>query len=140
VCHGGIAGVREIRVDAVTDWDGDGDAAEPLADEVDDLRAALLAEIQLAAVSGGGEAICYDGESYPYFFADTDGSGDCDATEADHANAFDDWTAALMRAAFNYQLAIKDGGAWAHNLDYTLQLLIDSIDDLGGDTAAYTRP
>jgi hypothetical protein len=45
-----------------------------------------------------------------------------------------------MKAAFNYQLSRKETGAWAHNFDYTAQLLIDSIADLGGSTTNLTRP
>jgi len=35
-------------------------------------------------------------------------------------------------AAFNYHFYIKEPGNWAHNTDYMAQILIDSIDDLGG--------
>jgi hypothetical protein len=45
-----------------------------------------------------------------------------------------------MKASFNYQLSRKEPGAWAHNFDYMAQLLYDSIADLGGSTAALTRP
>ena len=34
----------------------------------------------------------------------------------------------------------KEPGAWAHNFDYVLQLVIDSIDDLGGSVGGYIRP
>ena len=140
-CHEGVTSVRDIReLTNTTDWDGDGDATEPLADELDTVAQALLAEIQLAAVAQGGEPICYDAHAYPYFFNDTDVSGDCDAAEAIYPNLYTDWTPSLMRATFNYQLSQKEPGAWAHNFPYALQLLVDSADDLGGDTSAYTRP
>jgi hypothetical protein len=45
-----------------------------------------------------------------------------------------------MKAAFNYYLAHSEPGAWAHNFEYIVQLLIDSISDLGGDTSSYNRP
>ena len=45
-----------------------------------------------------------------------------------------------MRAAHNYQLQAKDPGAYAHNFEYVAQLLIDSIEDLGGDVAGVIRP
>lgn len=140
-CHPGVTDIHELRVAGdTTDWDGDGAADEPLADEIATVADALLAEIQLVAVAGGGEAICYDTHAYPYFFNDSDGSGDCDAGEAIYPNLYADWTPALMKATFNYQLSQKDAAAWAHNFDYMLQLLIDSVDELGGDVGAYTRP
>jgi len=140
-CHEGVTEARQIREETnTTDWDGDGDATEPLADELDTVAADLLAEIQLAAVASGGEAICYDAHAYPYFFVDGDGSGDCSGGEAIYPNLYADWTPALMKAAFNYQVSQKETGAWAHNFQYVQQLLVDSIDDLGGDVSAYTRP
>jgi hypothetical protein len=123
------------------DYDGDGSDTERLTDEVADIEAALLAEMQAAAVAGGS-SLCYDSSAYPYFFKDTNGSGTCDPDERTNANRFSAWTPALMKAAHNFQIAQKEHGAWAHNFDYTVQLLIDSIVDLGGAEAAagFTRP
>jgi hypothetical protein len=45
-----------------------------------------------------------------------------------------------MKATHNFQISQKEPGAWAHNFDYMAQLLIDSIDDLGGDVSGYVRP
>jgi hypothetical protein len=97
--------------------------------------------MQAAAVAGGS-SLCYDSSAYPYFFKDTNGSGTCDPDERTNANRFSAWTPALMKAAHNFQIAQKEHGAWAHNFDYTVQLLIDSIVDLGGAEAAagFTRP
>ena len=36
----------------------------------------------------------------------------------------------MLRAAYNYQLALKDPGAFAHNGKYAIQLLYDSVADL----------
>src|SRR5262249_36535057 len=36
----------------------------------------------------------------------------------------------LLRAAYNYQMASKDPGAFAHNAKYIIELLYDSIQDL----------
>ena len=46
------------------------------------------------------------------------------------ANAFASWTARLLRATYNFQLASKDPGAFAHNAKYIIELLYDSITDL----------
>ena len=45
-----------------------------------------------------------------------------------------------MSAACNYQLVAKEAGFYAHNPKYAVQLLIDSIADLGADVSAYARP
>jgi hypothetical protein len=123
------------------DYDGDGSSSERLTDEIAGIEAALLAEMQNTA-SAGGSSLCYDGNAYPYFFKDTNGNGACDGTEASSSNRFSTWTPALMKAAHNFQIAHKEHGAWAHNFDYMVQLLIDSIEDLGGAGAVggFRRP
>jgi hypothetical protein len=45
-----------------------------------------------------------------------------------------------MKAAHNFQIWVKEPGAWAHNTNYIAQLLIDSIEDLGGDVSSFKRP
>jgi hypothetical protein len=45
-----------------------------------------------------------------------------------------------LRATFNYQYAQKEPGAWAHNNKYIVQVLYDSIEDLGGDLTGLIRP
>ncbi len=38
----------------------------------------------------------------------------------------------MLRAAYNWKLVSSDPGNFAHNPDYTLELLYDSIEDLAG--------
>ncbi|MFZ2098403.1 MAG: hypothetical protein WAV05_17360 [Anaerolineales bacterium] len=45
-----------------------------------------------------------------------------------------------MKATYNYQMSVKDPGAFAHNAKYILQILYDSIQDVGGDVTNLTRP
>ena len=82
-------------------------------------------------------ALCYDANSYPYFFNDNNplNGGPCDAAEASFGNRFQGWTGPLMKAAHNFQIFQKDPGSWAHNFDYMAQLLYDSVEDLGGNPA-----
>ncbi len=40
--------------------------------------------------------------------------------------------ARLLKAAYNYQVSVKDPGAFAHNAKYIIELLYDSIEDLNG--------
>lgn len=137
-CHTGVTKPSEIRFTHTLDYDGDGNTTEPLADEISTLAAALLAQIKVEAAKGSVK-ICYSSTVYPYFLTDTDGNGTCDSGEAT-AYPTASWTAALMKATHNYQISQKEPGAWAHNFDYLAQLLIDSIEDLGGAVTAYKRP
>lgn len=125
VCHGGVTDPEAIRMTA-PDYDGDGNTTEGVAGEIETLTEALYAEIQKYAEAHGG-AITYDAGAYPYFFG-ADGK------------RYAAWTPRLLKAAFNYQYAHKDPGAFVHNPKYVVQFLIDSIKDLGGDVTGYTRP
>ena len=137
-CHADANGEpTAIRLVHSADYDGDGNTGEPLAAEIDGLAAKLLAAMQAVAPAPG---LCYAPGSYPYFFKDTNGDRACSATEAVASNGFSAWTAALSKAAFNFQLSRVDPGGWAHNFDYLAELLYDAIADLGGSTTGLTRP
>ena len=125
-CHAGQE-VDAIRFNTdTTDWDGDGNVTEGVKGEIDTLAEALYAQIQTYAEAHGG-AITYDAHVYPYFMG-ADGK------------AYAAWTPNLLRAGYNYQYVQKDPGAFVHNPQYVMQFLIDSIQALGGDVSAYTRP
>jgi hypothetical protein len=130
VCHTGLetqADLASIRMDS-TDYDGDGDTTEGIAGEVATMTEALYAAIQAYAESTDGVTpIVYDPASYPYFFDDA-------------GERFATWTPALLRAAYNFQYAQKDPGAYAHNPKYIIQILYDSIEHVGGDVSGMTRP
>jgi hypothetical protein len=104
------------------------------------LYAAIQAYCAAAADSGSppsGASYCaYNGAAYPYWYKDTNKNGMVDANESTPMK-FDSRSA---RAAFNYQYYQKEPGAWAHNNKYIVQILYDSIHDLGGDTTGLTRP
>jgi hypothetical protein len=53
--------------------------------------------------------------------------------------AYTNWTPRLLKAAYNYQVSLKDPGAFAHGNKYIVQLLFDSIEDLGGDVSGLAR-
>ncbi len=118
VCHGAVADAGAIRMGA-TDYDGDGDTAEGVKGEIETLHEALLATLQSLGV-------VYDAHSYPYWF---DAAGESYAA----------WTPRLLKAAYNCQLVAKEAGFYAHNPNYAIQLLIDSLADLGADVSGYTR-
>ena len=76
--------------------------------------------------------VVYESHSYPYFFIDTDANGEVDEGEAAFPNRYNAWTARLAKAAYNYQVSLKDPGRFAHGGKYVIQLLYDSIEDLNG--------
>lgn len=88
----------------------------------------LYAAIQAYAAGPPIEKpISYDAGAYPYWFNDN-GMG------ANFGNRYQDFNATLLKAAYNYQVALKDPNAYIHNGSYTQQILYDSIEDLGGST------
>ncbi len=126
-CHGAFEDVTAIRMDS-TDYDGDGDTSGGIASEVAGMANALYAAMQAYAERTEGiSPIVYDAGAYPYFFDD---AGERYAT----------WTPRLVKATYNYQYSQKDPGAFAHNAKYVLQVLYDTIEDLGGDVSGMTRP
>ena len=118
-----LEGVRNIRSSRI-DYDGDGDISEGMAGEVDTMMERLLITIQLyTALTDDTDMIAYDGGFL---------------NQADEK--YTTWTPDLLQAAYNYQYAAKDPGSYSHNPKYIMQLLYDSIDELGGSTRGMTRP
>jgi hypothetical protein len=68
---------------------------------------------------------------FPYFLADANGNGQADEDEINPGNRYAAWTPRLLRAGYNYHFSLQDRGNYAHNGRYVLQLLYDSLDDLG---------
>lgn len=129
VCHDGIEDPHDIRM-SETDFDGDGDVEEGLSGEVATMRERLYEALQRYAADVLGAPIIYDGHSYPYFFNDANGNGQVDEGEANFGNRYASWSPRLLQAAYNYQYAAKDPGAFAHNGKYILQVLYDSLASL----------
>jgi hypothetical protein len=100
---------------------------------------ALYGEIQTYAADKG-TPIVYDPGANPYFCVDADSDRKADRNEQGGRVRYNAFTPRLLKAAFNYQYAQKDPGAFAHNGKYVIQFLIDSIKHLGGDITPYTRP
>ena len=138
-CHGEANDVKDIRKSDV-DYDGDGDVEEGIYGEISTLKEVLYEAIQAYAAGTAGTALIYDSHAYPYFFNDSDGDGESGPGEAIYPNKYATWTPNMLKAAYNFQYAAKDPGGFAHNGEYVIQLLIDSIQAVGGSTAGYTRP
>ena len=128
-CHDNVATKSDLRTIRVTevDFDGDGDATEGIAGEIETVHTALYEAIQAYAAETVGTGTEYNAHRYPYWFT-PDGE------------RYNTWTPRLLQAAYNYQYAAKDPGAFTHNPEYLLQVLIDSLNDVGGDTSGMTRP
>ncbi len=131
---------KAIRIQTA-DYDGDGDTSEGIAGEIATLHGALAAAITAYAADTAGAAIVYDSHSYPYFFNDGNANGAVDEGEAVFPNRYASWTPRLLQAAYNYQFAAKDPGGYAHNPQYIIQVLMDSIQDItGSDQISVLRP
>ncbi|GAB1469853.1 C-type polyheme cytochrome OmcB [Chloroflexota bacterium] len=143
VCHEGVDTTEDLKdirmVSSANDYDGDGDVKEGMYFEIEGLQATLYAEIQKYSADKTGSGLLYDAASYPYFFIDTNGNGATDEGEVAYPNAYVTWTPRLLKAAYNYQVSLKDPGAFAHGNKYIVQLLHDSIADLGGDVSKMAR-
>lgn len=93
--------------------------------EIETLRARLLEAIEVYALRTRDVApITYQAES-PWF-VDEEGK------------RYRSWTPRLARAAYNYIYTGEKGG-YSHNPVYLLQLLHDSLSDLGTNMAGMIR-
>ncbi len=140
-CHENVASPEDLPLirDTEIDYDGDGDATEGFAGELETMGEVLYAALQAYAATNS-EPIVYDAHGYPYFFTDLNGDGVPTPDEANYGNRYVTWTPNLLRAGYNYQYLQKDPGAYTHNGFYVLQILYDSINAVGGDTSGMTRP
>jgi len=133
-CHEGVTTVEDLKntrmSGSLADYDGDGDVTEGIAFELDGLRGMLLQGLQAYASEVSGTPIGYNPAAYPYFFIDTNADGEIGDDEAVSDNGYNAWTGRLLKAAYNYQLSVKDPGAFAHGGKYIIELMYDSIEDL----------
>jgi hypothetical protein len=141
-CHDGVEGPEDlvnIR-EWEDDFDGDGDTTEGIAGEIATMEEMLYEAIQAYAAETVGTPIVYDPHVYPYFFVDSDGDGEVSPGEAIFPNRYASWTPRLLQAAYNFQYVQKDPGAYTHNGLYIIQVLYDSLEDIGVDVSGMVRP
>lgn len=133
-CHTGVTDIestKNIRMEgSLVDYDGDGDTEEGLASEIVGLQETLYAAIQAYTKDVTKAPIAYSPDAYPYFFNDTNANGTTEKEEAAFPNKYVSFTPRLVKAAYNYQLSVKEPGAYAHGGKYMIQLLTDSIASL----------
>lgn len=133
-CHEDVAAVEDLKnirmVSSAADYDGDGDSVEGLAGEISGMQEALYQGLLAYAKEVVGTGIIYDSATYPYFLTDADGDGAIDKNAEGGNVAYTTWTPRLLKAAYNYQVSLKDPGNYAHGNKYVIQLLFDSLEDL----------
>jgi hypothetical protein len=128
-CHK-TADLATIRMTSKEDYDGDGDVKEGIAGEIATYQEVLYKALQAYAKDVVKTGVTYDSHSHPYFFVDKDGDNKVDKDDKGASVRYTFWTPRLLQAAYNYQFAQKDPGAFVHNGKYVLQALYDSIEDL----------
>lgn len=145
-CHLNVVNygdLRDIRSHEA-DYDGDGDVTEGVDAEIRALHAALYAAMKDYAASVLDAPIVYTAARFPYYMNDTDGDGEVDEEEISGGNRYGSWSPRLVRTAYNYHYVQKDPGAFAHNPEYVVQILYDSLEDLSQavsvDMSSYVRP
>ncbi len=117
-----------IRI-ARQSYDGSGDTAKGISADIEANSDLLLEMIGAYADEVIGAPVIYDAGSYPYFFADANGDGAIDMADG-RPVAYSSWTPRSLRAVFNWKLVTADPGNYAHNPQYSLQLLYDAIADV----------
>jgi hypothetical protein len=120
-CHTDVTDVESLKnvrmASSGVDYDGDGDMTEGIYYETQGLQEMLYQALQAYGEEVAGSPLVYDAASYPYFFDDA-------------GERFAAWTPRLLKAAYNYQVSLKDPGEYAHGGKYIIALLYDSIEDL----------
>ncbi|MBK8418274.1 hypothetical protein [Candidatus Villigracilis saccharophilus] len=149
-CHEGVASVDDLKnvrePSSSKDYDGDGDKEEGVAFEIEGLQETLYTSIKTYATEVVGTGIVYDAATNPYWFVDADGDGAIDQVDGKNVS-YTFFTARLLKATYNYQVSVKDPGAFAHGGKYMIELLFDSIEDVNSseklttifDAATLTR-
>jgi hypothetical protein len=138
-CHGEVA-VDDIRgMSSTGDYNGNGNVTEGIRTEYRSLRDVLYTEIQKYAKTTAGTGITYNPDVYPYWFVDANGDDKADEVDGKTV-AYSTWTPRLLKAAFNFNFVRKNPGAAVHNGKYIIQVMFDSIEDLGGDVTKFVRP
>lgn len=144
-CHSftNSADISTINRPAAYNGNYDGDpATTTLKQEIDAIVARLGARIIAYAPTEGQGSINIDNGR---FYKDN-GKGGGIADDGIHqAGETDSYAFAknpgkAVKAAYNYSFPNRDPGAWAHNSLYVIQLLIDSLEDIGGDLTGLNRP
>jgi hypothetical protein len=136
-CHTNVEDVEDLEAirfaSNTTDWNGNGNVTEGVALEIDGLREALYLAIQ-AGAEQAGTPILYDAGAYPYWLWTW--------TRTAAAERRGQWgtTRGRLVAESCLQLPYAAKSVPSPTIQVRLQFLYDSIQDVGGDVAGFTRP
>ncbi|WP_422072408.1 cytochrome c3 family protein [Tranquillimonas rosea] len=119
---------QDIRI-ARQSYDGSGDTSVGIRSDIEANADTLMRMIRDYMDEVAGAPGIYDGTRYPYFFSDANGDGAIDMDGGEPV-VYGAWTPRSLRATFNWKLVTADPGNYAHNPQYSLELLYDSIADL----------
>jgi len=129
-CHT-FSDPKQIRFKgSCVDYDGDGDKTEGIFYEIETIKEKVYAAFLAYTRDVVKKPAVYDPNTYPYFFNDTNGNGEADASEAAYGNRYTSFTPRSLRASFNFQFATKEPAAFAHGGKYMIELLYDTLTDL----------
>lgn len=130
-CHLGMTDFSGLKLYNMPNYLGDNSASGSPSAQIAGMQEALYTQIKAYALGTIGTPIIYIASTNPYWFEDT-------VKRASYTK-FD---AKLLKAAYNYQVSQKEPHGFIHNHRYIIQLLYDSIKDLGGSAAVagMTRP
>lgn len=136
-CHEDVEVVEDLEFirmqGSLIDYDGDEDTFEGIKGEIETLQEMLYEAMLIYSAEVAGSPLVYTSAAYPYFFIDTDEDGEASEEEAVFPNGYKSFTPALLKAAYNYQVSLKDPGGYAHNPKYHIELLYDSIEALNAE-------
>lgn len=119
---------EDIRI-ARQSYDGSGNTSVGIQSDIEANAERLMNMIEAYTSDVVGSPVIYDGTRYPYFFADANGDGAIDMAEG-RPVPYAAWTPRSLRTAYNWKLVTADPGNYAHNPQYSLELLYDAIEDL----------
>ncbi len=117
-----LADLRDIRMDTTQDFDGDGDTREGIFHELMGVHHLLYEAIQTYAEEVIGQPIRYAARSPNWFI---------DNNDTEDPIPYDNWTPRLVKATYNYHLVVVDPGGFMHNARYLIQVMYDTLEDLG---------
>ena len=114
-----------------------------MSGEIATLRERLYGAVLDYAAQVVGTPLAY-ADRFPYYVVDKNENGEADSDELSGDNEYETWTPRLLRVAYTYHFSRQDRGKHAHHARYVIQLLYDSLEDLGEwesvDLGSATRP
>lgn len=120
-----------IRPGSIPDFDADGNMDESMKNEIIGLEETVVNMVEIAA---GTPLVFYNGR----FYNDLNNNGLIDDNETGRSNRYAYTDPRILKAAYNMRLRYSEPHAYIHNPFYIAQLLVDTIEHLGGSIAAYT--